>query len=70
MKVKTFFLIILTMIFFNNNALAKYEKLFYDFKINDVSGNELDGTAITTRLLSLYLSQIFCKSLYCFVKQQ
>ena len=30
------------MFFFKNNVLASYDKLFYDFKINDISGEELN----------------------------
>ena len=29
------------MIFFKTNATASYEKLFYDFTIKDIAGNEL-----------------------------
>ena len=35
-------LIILIMFFFKNNVLASYDKLFYDFSINDISGKELN----------------------------
>jgi len=34
--------IIIVMIFFKNNALANYEKKFYDFKIESISGEILD----------------------------
>jgi len=42
MKKNLFILILIIMIFFKNNVQANYEKLFYDFKINDISGNELN----------------------------
>ena len=29
------------MFFFKNNASANYDKLFYDFSIKDISGEEL-----------------------------
>ena len=42
MKYKIITLIFLTMISFKTNVQANYEKLFYDFKIKDISGNELN----------------------------
>ena len=30
------------MIFFKNSSHAEYEKIFYDFKINSISGDEID----------------------------
>ena len=48
------------MIFFNNNALAKYEKLFYDFKINDVSGNELDFNSFKNKIILLVNTASYC----------
>ena len=42
MKTKIFILSLIIMIFFKNNVHANYEKLFYDFKIKDISGKELN----------------------------
>ena len=30
------------MIFFNNSTFAKYEKIFYDFKIKSISGDTIN----------------------------
>ena len=30
------------MFFFKNNVLASSDKIFYDFKINDIGGRELN----------------------------
>ena len=30
------------MIFFKNSSHAEYEKIFYDFKINDIKGDQID----------------------------
>ena len=42
MKIKLYILILIIMFFFKNSLSADNENLFYDFKINDVSGNELN----------------------------
>ena len=39
-KIKTFIIIIMIS-FFGNNAIAKYEKLAYDFTFKDLDGSEL-----------------------------
>ena len=46
------------MIFFKNNLYANYDKLFYDFKINDVSGNKLN---LKDTLSQLYNLVWFCR---------
>ena len=48
------------MIFFKFNAMAKYEKLFYDFKINDVSGNELDFNIFKNKIILLVNTASYC----------
>ena len=30
------------MIFFKNSSHAEYEKIFYDFKINSIAGDQID----------------------------
>ena len=48
------------MIFFNNNASANYEKLFYDFKINDISGKELDLNTFRNKVVLLVNTASYC----------
>ena len=48
------------MIFFKNNALATYEKIFYDFKINDVSGNEINLTDFKNKVVLLVNTASYC----------
>ena len=48
------------MIFFKNNALATYEKIFYDFKINDVSGNEINLTDYKNKVVLLVNTASYC----------
>ena len=48
------------MIFFNNNASANYEKLFYDFKINDISGKELDLNTFRNKVVLLVNTSSYC----------
>ncbi len=48
------------MIFFNNNLSAKYEKLFYDFKIKDIAGNELDLKKFKNKIILLVNTASYC----------
>tara|TARA_B100000579_G_C22723978_1_gene800843 strand:+ start:101 stop:616 length:516 start_codon:yes stop_codon:yes gene_type:complete len=48
------------MIFFNNNANANYEKLFYDFNINDVSGKELNLNDFRNKVVLLVNTASYC----------
>ena len=34
--------ITIIMIFFKNSSHAEYEKIFYDFKINSITGDQID----------------------------
>ena len=36
------FIIIVSMVSFFNKSFAKYEKIFYDFNIKNINGNNLD----------------------------
>ena len=48
------------MIFFKNTALAKYEKLFYDFEINDVSGKSLNLNIFKNKIILLVNTASYC----------
>ena len=48
------------MIFFKTNAIASYDKLFYDFKINDVTGNELNLKKFQNKVILLVNTASYC----------
>ena len=48
------------MIFFKNNASANYEKVFYDFSINDVSGNKLNLNNYKNKVILLVNTASYC----------
>ena len=60
MKVKIYFLILVLMIFFKNNLSANYDKLFYDFEINDVSGNMLNLKEFKNKVVLLVNTASYC----------
>ena len=48
------------MIFFKNNALANYEKKFYDFKIESISGEILDLKEYKNKVVLLVNTASYC----------
>ena len=48
------------MIFFKNNVIASYDKLFYDFKINDISGKELNLNEYRNKVILLVNTASYC----------
>ena len=60
MKPKIYILILLFMIFFKNDLSANYEKIFYDFKINDISGNELKLSKFKDNVVLLVNTASYC----------
>ena len=42
MKNQLIFVLTIIMIFFKNLSHAEYEKIFYDFKINSIAGDQID----------------------------
>ena len=42
MKKLLIFGLTIVMIFFKNSSYAEYEKIFYDFKINSITGDQID----------------------------
>ena len=61
MKLKIlYFLPIVIMIFFKTNATVSYDKLFYDFKINDVSGKELNLNDYRNKVILLVNTASYC----------
>ena len=48
------------MIFFKNNLSANYEQIFYDFKINDISGNQLELNKFKDKVILLVNTASYC----------
>ncbi len=48
------------MFFFKTNLTASYEKLFYDFKINHISGNELNLEEFKDKVVLLVNTASYC----------
>ena len=48
------------MIFFKNNLSASYEKIFYDFKIKDISGNEFKLSKFKDNVVLLVNTASYC----------
>ena len=59
MKLKIFVLL-LFMIFFKNNTLAEYKNKFYDFKIIDISGKELNLNDFKDKVILLVNTASYC----------
>ena len=48
------------MIFFKNNAYSDYEKVFYDFNINDISGETLELKIFKNKVVLLVNTASYC----------
>ena len=48
------------MIFFKNNLSANYEKIFFDFKVKDISGNELNLKKFENKVILLVNTASYC----------
>ena len=46
--------------FFKSNSFANYEKLFYDFSINDVSGNKINFIDFKNKIILLVNTASYC----------
>ena len=60
MKTIIFVLSLLIMIFFKNNVQANYEKLFYDFKIKEISGKELNFKDFKNKIVLMVNTASYC----------
>ncbi len=48
------------MFFFKNNLSANYEKIFYDFSVKDISGNELNFKKFEKSVILLVNTASYC----------
>ena len=48
------------MFFFKNNALANYEKVFFDFKIDSISGEEINFQEYKNKVILLVNTASYC----------
>ena len=55
-----FSLIIILMIFFKSTALANYEKVFFDFKIQSINGEMIDFDKFRNKVILLVNTASFC----------
>ena len=55
-----FSLIIILMIFFKSTALANYEKVFFDFKIQSINGEMIDFDKFKNKVILLVNTASFC----------
>ncbi len=60
MKYKLIFLSVIIMIFFKTNVLSSYDKLFYDFKINNISGKVLNLKDYKNKVILLVNTASYC----------
>ncbi len=48
------------MFFFKNNVMSSYDEIFYDFKINDISGNVMNLNDYRNKVILLVNTASFC----------
>tara|TARA_B100000963_G_scaffold360588_1_gene392045 strand:+ start:1786 stop:2331 length:546 start_codon:yes stop_codon:yes gene_type:complete len=60
MKNLKFLKIIVIMFFFNNSANANYEKVFFDFKIDSISGEKIDLKNYSNKVILLVNTASYC----------
>ena len=53
-------LINISMIFFNNSALAKYENIFFDFKIDGINGEVINFTDYKGKVILMVNTASYC----------
>ena len=54
------FIPIIIMIFFNNNSLADYDKVFFDFNIQSISGEKIELAKYKNKVILLVNTASYC----------
>ena len=57
---KTILIGLLIMFFFKNSAIANYEKIFYDFKIESINGEIIDLKDYKNKIVLLVNTASYC----------
>ena len=52
--------VLISMFFFKSLAQSNYDKIFYDFKINDISGKEIDLKIYENKVVLLVNTASYC----------
>ena len=60
MRVNVYILIIILMFFFKNSVSANYDKLFYDFEIKNISGEELNLKEFKNKVILVVNTASYC----------
>jgi len=60
MKKVTLFIIIIMIFFSKDKVLANYEKIFFDFKINSISGEQIDLKDYKNKVVLLVNTASYC----------
>ncbi len=60
MMKKIKFIPIIIMIFFNNNSLADYDKVFFDFNIQSISGEKIELAKYKNKVILLVNTASYC----------
>ena len=60
MKAKIYIITLILMIFFKSSLSVSNDKLFYDFTINDVSGNKLNLKEFKNKVILLVNTASYC----------
>ena len=60
MKKQLIIVLTIIMFFFKNSSSANYEKIFYDFKINSVSGEVIDFNDYRNKVVLLVNTASYC----------